>query len=91
LDFGGFILFGFLTLTALTYVPYALYAVLKRRKSIKQHLATVAALSVLFLLLGGWLFYNYGLNEPFASAAAEGDLSRVRFLCLSVHRPMPWE
>lgn len=28
----------------------------------------------------GWLVYIYGLNEPLASAAANGDTSRVRFL-----------
>ncbi len=80
MDFGGFFLFGLLAFVLLIYVPYALYSVLKRKRSFKLHLSAAAALFALLLLLGGWLFYIYGLNEPLASAAAEGDLSRVRFL-----------
>ena len=80
MDFGGFFLFGLLALALALYFAYALYAVLLRRKLLKSYLRGLALLLVLTALLGGWLFYTYGLNEPLASAAAEGDLPRVRSL-----------
>lgn len=80
MDFGGFFLFGLLALALALYVAYALYSVFKGKKPLKHYLRGIAVLFVLTVLLGGWLFYIYGLNEPLASAAIEGDLPRVRFL-----------
>jgi ankyrin repeat protein len=80
LDFGGFFLFGLLALVLAVYFAYALHAVLIRKKPLRSHLLRLVVLFGLIALLGGWLFYTYGLNEPLASAAAEGDLARVRFL-----------
>ncbi|HEY6943560.1 MAG TPA: ankyrin repeat domain-containing protein [Candidatus Acidoferrum sp.] len=80
MDFGGFFLFGLLALALALYVAYALYSVLKGKKPLKSYLRGIAVLFALTVLLGGWLFYIYGLNEPLASAAQEGDLPRVRFL-----------
>jgi len=80
LDFGGFFLFGLLALVLPVYFAYALHAVLIRKKPLRSHLLRLVVLFGLIALLGGWLFYTYGLNEPLASAAAEGDLARVRFL-----------
>ncbi len=80
MDFGGFLLFGLVALTFLLYAPYAIYAFAKRKRLHRLHLSVAGAMLLFLLVLGGWLYYIYGLNEPLAGAAADGDVTRVRSL-----------
>ena len=50
------------------------------RKTSRTILFFAGLLLVLFLVGGAWIVYEYGLNEPLAIAAGEGNTSKVKFL-----------
>jgi Ankyrin repeats (3 copies) len=77
MDFGGFILVGLLGVALVFFVSLGLVIRLKHRRFSKPVVIAALLCLVLFLASGTWIFYIYGLNERLASAAGEGDTSKV--------------
>ncbi len=80
MDFMGFFLFGAVALLVFIYASVVIYVTVKRRPSRKYHLAIAGSLLLFLVLLGGWLYQIYFLNERLAIAAGEGDLAKVQLL-----------
>ena len=80
MDFGLFFLVGFLGLILLLCFLTALALRKRHRGFFKVALLLSACVAIPFFAGLGWLVYVYGLNEPLASAASEGDIREVKFL-----------
>ena len=76
MDFGGFFLFIALAGPGLVLL---LLTIIVRSK--RKVLANLLAINIIFLLvLGGWLYKVYWLDEPLPGFAAKGDLQHVQSL-----------
>lgn len=80
MDFGLFFLVGFLGLLLLVCLLMALALRKKHRGFFKVALLLSGCVAIPFFAGLGWLVYIYGLNEPLATAASEGDIREVKFL-----------
>jgi ankyrin repeat protein len=80
MDFGGFILVGLLGIAFALFTTLAVAVRLKYGKHSKPILFCAGACLFLFLPAAAWVVYIYGLNEPLAIAAGEGNTSRVQLL-----------
>lgn len=80
MDFGVFFLVAFLGIASVGLIVLAVAVRLVSRKFAKIVLVLAAASVLLFLALAGWTLYVYGLNEPLATAAGEGNITEVKFL-----------
>ncbi len=76
MDFGGFFLFIALAVSGLVLMILTLFV-----RSYRKQFANLLAINVIFLLvLGGWLYKVYWLDEPLPGFAARGDLQQVKSL-----------
>lgn len=77
MDFGGFILFGCIALVFLTYIPFVIFAYIRKNPKIRLHIAFVVAIAGVLIASGLFLRQVYFLDEPLAIAASQGDISTV--------------
>ncbi len=76
MDFGGFFLFIALAVSGIVLLIRTILV-----RSYRKKLANLLTINVIFLLvLGGWLYKVYWLDEPLPGFAAKGDLQRVQSL-----------
>lgn len=76
MDFGGFFLFIALAVSSIVLLILTFFV-----KSHRKNFANLFAINVVVLLiLGGWLYKVYWLDEPLPGFARNGDLQRVQTL-----------
>jgi hypothetical protein len=76
MDSGGFLLFIALSVSGIVLLSLTILV-----KSYRKIFAILLAINVVaLLLLGGWLYKVYWLDEPLPGFAASGDLKRVQEL-----------
>ena len=76
MDFGGFFLFIAFAISGFALMMLTIFV-----RSYRQKFAKLLAINIVALIvLGGWLYKVYWLDEPLPGFARNGDLQRVQTL-----------